>query len=258
VFALELELECFAGPFDLLLTLVLRDEVDLVEVPVADICLRYLELLDEADALDLEAASEFLVLLAALLELKARLLLPQAEQQDDLSPEEAADELAERLASYARARAGAAWLGERREQVGRRIFREGPAPLAPRRPVPADPRPEDPERLRAAIGRLVESPPAFELSHMPRRVLPVRVLIDRFRALLADRGAFAFDEAVEGLDRLGQAVAFWAVLELCRGGEVRATQPEPFGPIRVARATRAVRSPHPVGDRDGVLDEAVA
>lgn len=259
-FELELDLECFCGPFDLLLALVLRDEVDLVEVPVATICLRYLERLDAAGELDPEAASEFLVLVAALVELKARLLLPGEQVVDDVSPEEAAEELAARLAEYARVRAGAAWLRERREELGRRVFRLGPAPLAPRRPVAVKPRAEDPDRLRVAVERLLEPAPRLELSHLPRRILPVRTLIDRFRGLLAERGTFVFDEEVARLDRMAQAVAFWAVLELYRRGEVRVAQAEAFAPIRVVRS-RGLRQP-----RDGALaatvdhafDEAVA
>ena len=67
---LELDLEPFAGPFDLLLALVLRDVVDLGEVPVADVCLRYLAQIEEDGEIDLESASEFIVLVASLLELK--------------------------------------------------------------------------------------------------------------------------------------------------------------------------------------------
>ena len=73
VAALELDLEVFSGPFDLLLTLVLREEVDLMEVELADVVLAYLDFLEARGELDLEAATEFLVLIAALLELKSRL-----------------------------------------------------------------------------------------------------------------------------------------------------------------------------------------
>ncbi|MGH3101044.1 MAG: segregation/condensation protein A, partial [Thermoleophilia bacterium] len=71
---LELDLEAFEGPFDLLLTLVLKEEVDLLEVDLAEVVISYIDYLDEAGELDLEAATEFLVLIAALLELKSRLM----------------------------------------------------------------------------------------------------------------------------------------------------------------------------------------
>ena len=87
---LELDLDVFSGPFDLLLTLVLREEVDLLEVALADVVLAYLDHLDRRGELDLEVATEFLVLIAALLELKSRLMLPRADDElDDLEPGEA-------------------------------------------------------------------------------------------------------------------------------------------------------------------------
>src|SRR3954470_624065 len=95
---LELDLEVFSGPFDLLLTLVLRDEVDLLEVELADVVVSYLDHLEASGELDLEVATEFLVLIAALLELKSRLMLPRAEDEPaDLDPGEAAEELLARM-----------------------------------------------------------------------------------------------------------------------------------------------------------------
>ena len=114
---LDLDLEVFQGPFDLLLTLVLNEEVDLLEVDLADVVLAYVEHLERAGDLDLEAATEFLVLIAALLELKSRLMLPQEEGEDalDLVPGEAADELLARMVEYHRYRGAAAHLRERLE-----------------------------------------------------------------------------------------------------------------------------------------------
>ena len=77
--SLDLDLEVFQGPFDLLLTLVLREEVDLLEVDLAEIVLAYVEHLDRTGELDLEATTEFVLLIASLLELKSRLMLPREE-----------------------------------------------------------------------------------------------------------------------------------------------------------------------------------
>src|ERR1700759_3974751 len=92
---LELDLDVFAGPFDLLLTLILREEIDLLEVDLADVVVSYIDHLEQRGELDPEAAPEFLLLIAALLELKSRLLLPGEEQQEiiELDPGEAAEEL---------------------------------------------------------------------------------------------------------------------------------------------------------------------
>src|SRR5919202_4420625 len=127
---LELDLDAFEGPFDLLLTLVLKEELAPAEVDVAEIVLAFLERLDPAD---LEACGEFLVLVSALLELKARALFPEEEAElAELDPDEAAEELARRLAEYRRAKRGAELLAELRDAQGDRFFRLRPAPLAPR------------------------------------------------------------------------------------------------------------------------------
>ena len=90
--SLELDLEVFSGPFDLLLTLVLREEIDLLEVQLAEVVIAYLDHLDSRGELDLEVATEFLVLIAALLELKSRLMLPREEDVlPELEPGEAAE-----------------------------------------------------------------------------------------------------------------------------------------------------------------------
>ena len=78
---LDLDLDVFAGPFDLLMTVVLREEVALAEVELGEIVIAYLEQVEEQGELDLEAATEFLVLIASLLELKSRLLLPAPEEE---------------------------------------------------------------------------------------------------------------------------------------------------------------------------------
>src|SRR6266568_4538582 len=112
---LDLDLDAFEGPFDLLLTLVLKEEVDLADVDVAEIVVRFLERLAEREALDLDACGEFLILVSALLELKARgLFEDEAAELSELEPEEAAEELAWRLAEYRRMKEAAGWLAERR------------------------------------------------------------------------------------------------------------------------------------------------
>src|SRR5258708_26765984 len=94
---LELDLDVFAGPFDLLLTLILREEIDLLEVDLAEVVITYIDHLESRGELDLELATEFLVLIAALLELKSRLMLLGEEEPLELEPGEAAEELLARL-----------------------------------------------------------------------------------------------------------------------------------------------------------------
>jgi segregation and condensation protein A len=231
---LELDLDSFEGPFDLLLTLLLKEALEPREIDVAGIVLAFLERLAERDEIDLEACGEFLVLISALLELKARALFPdEAAELDALEPEEAAAELARRLAEYRRMKEAAAWLLERLASERGRFFRLGPAALAP-----------EPERrlasqdaadLAAALRGLATPPPNVSLSHMALRFPPVSQFLERFRRLLARRRLFDFDTEVEGLSRIEQAVAFLALLELRKGGEIGLSQAAPFAPIRVSR-----------------------
>ena len=231
---LELDLEAFEGPFDLLLALVLRDELDLAEVDVAGVVLAFVERLAEREELDLEACGEFLVLVAALLELKARALLAGEDLDlEDLDPAAAAEELAQRLAEYRRIKEAAAWLAERLDAERGRFFRVGPAPLAPqpeRRLAP-----QDPAGLAGALRALAVEPPAVSLAHLELRFPPVEQFLGRFRALLARRTRFDFDTEVEGMTRVEQAVAFLALLELRKAGEIELSQAAPFAPIRVQR-----------------------
>jgi segregation and condensation protein A len=255
---LELDLDAFEGPFDLLLTLVLREELEPGDVDVADVVVTFVERLalgtggagtaspgdggfaavassGERERLDLDACGEFLVLVGALLELKARELFPD-EQVDlaDLDPEEAAEELARRLEEFRRIKEAAGWLRERLEREHDRYFRVGPAPLAPR----AEPRiaPQQPEALASALRALAAEPPAVSLSHMGLRFPPVVQFLERFRAVLRRRRHFDFEQEAAGLNRTEQAVAFLALLELRKAGEIRIEQAEPFAPIRIHKA----------------------
>ena len=232
---LELDLDAFEGPFDLLLTLVLREELDLAEIDVAGIVVAFVELLAERDELDLEACGEFLVLVAALLELKARALFPDEDAElGDLGPEEAAEELARRLADYRRMKEAAAWLSERLGETRDRFFRLGPAPLAPRPERKLAP--QDPLSLADALRALAVEPPQVSLTHMAIRFPPVAQFVERFRSLLQRRRLFDFDQEVDGLSRVEVAVAFLALLELRKQGEIAIQQAAPFAPIRIARA----------------------
>jgi segregation and condensation protein A len=233
---LELDLEAFEGPFDLLLTLVLKEELPLRDVDVAGIVLAFVEELAEREVLDLEASGEFLVLVSSLLELKARALFPDGEGDGlDLDPEEAAEELARRLAEYRRMKDAAGRLGDLLAANRDRYFRLGPAPLAPR-PV-RELGPQDPGRLAAALGALGAEPPEVSLQHMALRFPPVVVFVERFRAVLKRRRRFDFDHEVEALGRAEQAVAFLALLELRKSGEITLSQAQPFAPIRVEKET---------------------
>jgi segregation and condensation protein A len=232
---LELDLDAFEGPFDLLLTLLLKEALEPREVDVAAIVLAFLEHLSERDEVDLDACGEFLVLVSALLELKARGLFPdEAAELEGLEPEEAAEELARRLAEYRRMKEAAGWLLERLAAERDRWFRLGPGPLAPR--VERRLASQEASLLADALRGLAAPAPNVSLSHMALRFPPVAQFLERFRAVLARRRRFDFDAEVGSLSRIEQAVAFLALLELRKSGEIALSQAAPFAPIRVLRS----------------------
>jgi segregation and condensation protein A len=236
--ALDLDLEVFNGPFDLLLTLVLKEEIDLLEVDLAEIVLAYVEYLERAGELDLEAATEFLVLIAALLELKSRLMLPSDEEEGlDIEPVEAAEELLARMLEYHRYRQAAEHLRDRLEAEHGYRYRSAPLPPELRRiSVEVAESAYDPTQLAEALGGLLTVPPPIDLRHVRRPAVSVEQRLRHLRDLLARRSPFSFDEAVQGADRLTEAVTLFALLELYKSGEAKWEQEVPFGPITVVPA----------------------
>ena len=237
---LDLDLDIFAGPFDLLMAVVLREEVSLLDLQLGEVVVAYVEHLEREGELELEVATEFLVLIAALLELKSRLMLPGPEDElDELSPEEAIEELIARMLEYRRYSDASKVLADHFESQRGYLYRSAPLPTALRRvAVEAASAVYDPERLGAALGDLLTEPPDVDISH----IRPTVSLERRLRALrdvLRRRTSFDFDEEFGGEDRLTQAVTIFGLLELYRKGEIDWEQGEPFGPIAVRKAVPA-------------------
>jgi segregation and condensation protein A len=231
---LELDLEVFTGPFDLLLTLVLREEVDLLELPLAEVVIAYLDHLHTRGELDLETSTEFIVLVAALLELKSRMMLTDEEEELlDIEPEQAAEELLLRLFDAHRYRRAASHLGACLEREHGVRFRSAPLPATLRRTILPPPEgSEDPALLGEAIGGLLAMPPTLSLDHVAVPRVPVAERLAHLRELLR-RGSFSFDEAVDGADRMTVAVTLFALLELYKRGEAEWRQEHNFGEIAV-------------------------
>ena len=230
---LDLDLEVFQGPFDLLLAVLLREEISLAEVELGEIVLAYVDHLEEVGELDLEAVTEFLVLIAALCELKSRLLLPQEDDELDLGPQEAADELLARMLEYRRYRDAGRVLEQLLEREGGTLYRSAPPPAELRRAaVRAAVQVYEPDRLGSALGDLLTLPPDPDVRHirttvsLQRRLGVVREMITRGRTI-------DFDRAFGDEDRFTQAVTLFALLELYRRGEATWSQEDTFGPIEV-------------------------
>ncbi len=245
---LDLDLDVFAGPFDLLMAVVLREEVSLLELQLGEVVVAYVEHLEREGELELEVATEFLVLIAALLELKSRLMLPGPEDElEDMGPEEAVEELLARMLEYRRYSRLAEELGHRFEAERPYLYRSAPLPSELRRvAVDAATAVYDPDILGSALGDLLTEPEDVDISH----IRPTVSLERRLRALrdaLGRRADFDFDEEFGGEDRLTQAVTVFAMLELYRKGEVTWEQDRPLGPIKVRKVRPGVAGAAAVG-----------
>lgn len=236
--ALQLDLEVFNGPFDLLLELVMREEIDLLEVDLAQIVLGYVELLESRGEIELEPVTEFVVLIAALLELKSRLMLPRDDEDAvldlELGAEEAAEELLARMLEYHRYNKLAGWLRTRYHAEHPFHYRSAPLPRQ-LRTVSYDNVGQvyNSERLAQSIGDLLRVPEQLSIPHMRVHRATLEQRLTHIRGLLKRATHFDFDEAVEGADRLTEALTIWALLELYKLGEADWIQEENFGPIEV-------------------------
>ena len=216
---------------------MLREEVDLLEVELAEVVLAYLDHLEARGELDLETATEFLVLIAALLELKSRLMLPGEERRAarHSSPAEAAEELLERMLECAPLpRARPTHLRELlAREHGVPLPQRAAAALAAPRPSPPPRRVYDPDVLGAALGGLLRDAAADR----PRATWRCRGSRSpsawRTCARCCAAARFSFDEAVRGADRVTVAVTLFALLELYKRGEADVG----------ARTSRSARSP---------------
>lgn len=237
---LDLDLDFFQGPFDLLLSLILNEEIDLLEVDLAEIVLTYLTYLEEKGELDLEVATEFLVLIAALLELKSRLMLPSEDGGEaELAPDEAAEELVARMLEYQRHRGAADWLVEQYGAQAGYNYRSVKLPADLRKvSVDAARKVYEPNQLPSAVGVLLTPPLQLKTEHMKRVAVSLERCIDDLRTFVAKGRSFTFDEVVDGEDRMTEAVTLIALLELYRKGEVNWRQQESFGPITIRPSIR--------------------
>jgi segregation and condensation protein A len=231
---LDLDLDVFQGPFDLLLAVLLREEISIAEVELGEIVLAYIDHLGESGELDLESVTEFLVLIAALCELKSRLLLPRDEDEEELGPEEAADELLARMLEYRRYSEAATVLARMLERESAVMYRSAPPPPELRRAaVRAAVKVYEPDQLGRALGDLLRLPPDPDTRHI-RSTVSLQRRLGVLRNLLSKGRTLDFDEAFGREDRFTQAVTLFALLEMHRRGEATWNQKETFGPIEVS------------------------
>jgi segregation and condensation protein A len=219
------ELDVYSGPYEWLLALILKEELEIFEVPLRELVNLYVQARDPGAPNSLERDTDFAGSAAALVLLKSRTLSPLSEDGEDeveeaLSPEQ----LAERLTRYLMVSRGAEVL---RERIVSNAGHYPTAHLLPPRPGRQR---VDPDRIIEAARRTFSRPAEPPVRHLGPITVTLQELASLIRAALA-RGPVRYEELVSDMDRLRSAVAFAAALSLAHEGHLRLHQSAPLGPL---------------------------
>ncbi len=229
----RIDLDIFRGPMDLLLYLVRKHEVEVVDISVAKITDQYLEHLAVLERLDVNAVGDFVDVASTLIELKSRMVLPNAGEEVDEDIDRAHEDLVRRLLQYKQFRDAASILEERGRLWQDRYPRTA-NDLPPRRPDIA----EQPIRevelwdLVSAFGRIVRDSATAGPSSIVYDDTPIHVFMTRIHEGVGRHQRLAFSELFEaGMHKSTRIGVFLALLELARDHHVRAEQNDLFGEI---------------------------
>ncbi|KHO65982.1 chromosome segregation protein ScpA [Pseudomonas flexibilis] len=228
--ALEVFLEAFEGPLDLLLYLIRKQNIDILDIPVAEITRQYMGYVELMKVARLELAAEYLVMAAMLAEIKSRMLLPRSSEEDE-DEEDPRAELIRRLQEYERFKAAAEDLDEL-PRLGRDLHvprLEAPQARA-RMLLPQ----VELSELLLAMAEVLRRADMFESHQVTREALSTRERMSEVLERLRDGHFVPFVQLFrveEG--RLGVVVTFMAILELIKESLVELVQNEPFAPIHV-------------------------
>ena len=242
--ALEVFLEAFEGPLDLLLYLIRRQNLDILDIPLAEITRQYMQYIELMQELQLELAGEYLVMAATLAEIKSRMLLPRPKLAED-SEEDPRAELVRRLQEYERFKRAAEQIDEL-PRLERDVFSVS-AELRERRVVRALPQ-ITLQELLIAFKEVVARAEMFAHHHIRREQLSVGERMSDILAALGAGGFVPFTQLFRPAEgRMGVTVTFVAILELMREGLIDIVQAQPYAPLHV-RGTAPARALHVVAD----------
>jgi segregation and condensation protein A len=230
--ALEVFLETFQGPLDLLLYLIRKQNLDILDIPIAEVTRQYMGYIELMRELKLELAAEYLVMAAMLAEIKSRMLLPRPETHAE--EEDPRAELVRRLQQYERYRQAAEDI-ERLPRVGRDIFLVTTSAdhLSHKRPPPSVALHE----LTDAFRQVVERAELYRHHRIRFETLSVRERMTDIMARVSAADFLSFESLFEPREgRLGLVVSFMAVLELIKESLIVVIQQEPYAPIHVKAA----------------------
>ena len=229
--ALQVFLEAFEGPLDLLLYLIRRQNLDILDIPIAEITRQYLQYIDLMQDLQLELAGEYLLMAATLAEIKSRMLLPRPQSDTGSEEDDPRAELVRRLQEYERFKQAATDLDEL-HRVERDVF-PATAELVERRVVKMLPTVTMQEML-VALKDVMGRAEMFAHHHVQREPLSVRQRMSEVLDALRTQAFVEFTHLFRPAEgRMGVAVTFTALLELLREGLIESVQSDAYGPIRV-------------------------
>jgi segregation and condensation protein A len=253
--ALEIFLEAFEGPLDLLLYLIRRQNVDILNIPIAEITRQYTQYIELMQDLQLELAGEYLVMAATLAEIKSRMLLPRPPGAADESEDDPRAELVRRLQEYERYKRAAADI-DAMPRLERDVW-QASAELRDK-PVARSLPQVTLQEMLLAFKEVAVRAEMFAHHHVRREPLSVRERMSSILAALEQGSFLEFGRLFtpeEG--RAGVTVTFVAILELMREGLIDIMQTEPYAPLHV-RAAAANRTLHLVSDNTPLDSAAVA
>ncbi len=250
--ALEVFLEAFEGPLDLLLYLIRRQNLNILDIPLADITRQYMEYIELMQDLQLELAGEYMVMAATLAEIKSRMLLPRSSEAATGEENDPRADLVRRLQEYERFKRAAESI-DRMPRLERDVWTAS-AEADLRRPARVLPQVTLQEMI-VAFRDVVSRSQMFAHHHVQRERLSVRARMADILSTL-ERSSFVefgrLFRAEEG--RMGVTVTFMAILELVREGLLDIVQAEAYGPLHVRsagpnRALHLVASSEPAPER---------
>jgi len=232
--ALEVILEAFEGPLDLLLYLIRRQNLDILDVDVSDLTEQYMRYVELMDAMQFELAAEYLLMAAMLAEIKSRMLLPrQVHDEDD--EEDPRAQLIRRLQEYERFKQAAEQI-DHLPRVEREIFLvSAAAPVITREKIEPD---VEMQEILIAFAAVLSRANMFESHHVQREALSTRERMSQVLERLSGERFVPFVSLFtvqEG--RMGVVVTFLAIMELIKESLIEIVQTESFGPIHVKART---------------------
>lgn len=243
--ALEIFLEAFEGPLDLLLYLIRKQNVDILNIPIAEITRQYTQYIELMQNLQLELAGEYLLMAATLAEIKSRMLLPRPPSAGELGEDDPRAELVRRLQEYERFKRAASDI-DQLPRLERDVW-QASAELRDRPPVRAVPQVTLKEML-LAFKEVAMRSEMFAHHHVRREPLSVRERMSNILSALHQEGFVPFVQLFRPEEgRGGITVTFIAILELIREGMIDVLQTEAYAPLHV-RAANVHRTLHAVAD----------